>query len=73
MHPSGLRYRIWIESAEAELFQLVVERPGSGLGLPFVARVVQAHGGALHIDSTLGRGTVVRMSFPVAVDGNRSR
>jgi two-component system, NtrC family, sensor histidine kinase HydH len=38
---------------------------GSGLGLAFVARVARAHGGELEVDTTLGRGTAVRMTFPV--------
>jgi two-component system, NtrC family, sensor histidine kinase HydH len=38
---------------------------GSGLGLAFAARVARAHGGKLEIDTTLGRGTAVRLSFPV--------
>jgi len=38
---------------------------GFGLGL-FIARaIVEAHGGTLRIDSTLGRGTTVRITLPV--------
>lgn len=39
---------------------------GSGLGLAFVRRVVEAHEGSVAIDSTLGRGTVVRLELPAA-------
>ena len=38
---------------------------GTGLGLPLVARVVAAHAGTLDIRSEPGRGTTVRLSFPV--------
>jgi CheY-like chemotaxis protein len=37
---------------------------GTGLGLPMVYGVVQRHGASLDIDSTPGRGTTVRLSFP---------
>jgi signal transduction histidine kinase len=37
---------------------------GSGLGLAFVRRVAEAHGGAVALSSGAGRGTRVRMTFP---------
>src|SRR5262249_44390440 len=39
---------------------------GTGLGLAIVKHIVQAHGGQLAIESTLGQGTIVRVYFPVA-------
>ncbi|MEJ7729080.1 MAG: ATP-binding protein [Polyangiaceae bacterium] len=39
---------------------------GTGLGLAIVARIIDAHGGELVIDSTAGAGTVVRVLLPCA-------
>jgi signal transduction histidine kinase len=38
---------------------------GSGLGLAFVKRVAEAHGGSVQLSSTLGRGTSVRLCLPL--------
>ncbi|MBY0455719.1 MAG: HAMP domain-containing histidine kinase [Gemmataceae bacterium] len=39
---------------------------GTGLGLAVALRIASALGGALHIDSALGRGTRVRITLPSA-------
>ena len=41
------------------------ERGGTGLGLSIVKHLVHAHGGELHIESELGRGTTVRFTLPI--------
>jgi two-component system phosphate regulon sensor histidine kinase PhoR len=42
------------------------ELGGTGLGLAIVKHIVQAHGGALRIDSELGKGTCVHVYLPAA-------
>jgi len=43
---------------------------GSGLGLPLTRALIALHGGAFRIESTLGVGTTVYLTFPAArVDG----
>lgn len=38
---------------------------GAGLGLALVQRIVQAHGAQITVDSVLGEGTTVNVTFPV--------
>lgn len=42
------------------------EKQGLGLGLSFVAWIVQVHGGTIEVDSKLGSGTRFRIVFPSA-------
>jgi two-component system phosphate regulon sensor histidine kinase PhoR len=42
------------------------ELGGTGLGLAIVKHLVQAHGGALRIESEPGKGTTVRFTLPAA-------
>jgi signal transduction histidine kinase len=39
---------------------------GTGLGLPIVQRIVEAHGGEVAIDSTRDAGTTITLSVPIA-------
>ena len=40
------------------------ETGGTGLGLALVKALTELHGGAVTLDSKLGRGTCVRVVFP---------
>jgi signal transduction histidine kinase len=41
-----------------------VEGHGTGLGLPIVKGLIEAHGGSLHVESAPGRGSKIWVSFP---------
>jgi len=40
--------------------------PGVGLGLPIVELIARVHGGKVDIDSTVGQGTAVQVTLPLA-------
>ena len=42
------------------------DRRGAGLGLPIAKGIVEAHGGHLWVESTLGRGSIFFFSLPTA-------
>lgn len=50
--------------------QGVQERPGSGLGLSIVKRVIESSGGTITVDSQLGRGTTFRTRLRLADQGH---
>ena len=45
------------------------KKEGTGLGLTSAFWIIQRHGGYLEIESTQGMGTMVRVSLPLALDG----
>ncbi len=52
----------------AKAFQerFTTKKSGHGFGLVVCKRIVENHGGALHIDSEQGRGTTITVDFPLA-------
>ena len=38
--------------------------PGAGLGLSIVRGIVEAHGGQIHVETTLGRGSTFHVELP---------
>lgn len=54
--PEDLKNKIFDKSA--------AENRSRGLGLPIVKQIVEAHGGAIALESESGKGTVVRFSLP---------
>jgi signal transduction histidine kinase len=44
-----------------------VAQPGTGLGLTIVKRIVERHGGSIHVDSCEGAGSTFVVTLPVAV------
>jgi signal transduction histidine kinase len=52
----------------AKLFQVFFStKPGgSGLGLPTVRKIVEAHGGTVQVQSAPGKGTRFTISIPAA-------
>ena len=47
------------------------EQGGTGLGLAISDRIVRDHGGSMVFESTPGKGTTVRVTFPLASQGPR--
>ncbi len=42
---------------------------GAGLGLPLARKIMEKHGGRLHIESRPGKGTCVTLTLPLRQDG----
>jgi two-component system NtrC family sensor kinase len=56
------------EETRAQMFEPFFTRKtrGTGLGLAVTRRIVDSHGGVIHIDSAEGRGTTFTVEFPIA-------
>ena len=56
--PEHLRDKVF------ETFQSHGKEGGTGLGLSMARRIVEAHGGKMRLDSTVGSGTTIRIVIP---------
>jgi signal transduction histidine kinase len=45
---------------------------GTGLGLAITRKIIEGHGGTLHIESTIGQGTTVTIRLPQPQPGGNS-
>lgn len=63
------------DETRAQMFEPFFTRKtrGTGLGLAVTRRIVESHGGVIHIDSATGRGTTFTVEFPVAEEGDLSQ
>ncbi|MGN6475536.1 MAG: sensor histidine kinase [Mycobacteriales bacterium] len=59
------------DETRAQMFEPFFTRKtrGTGLGLAVTRRIVDSHGGVIHIDSAVGKGTTFTVEFPVAEEG----
>ncbi len=53
---------IWDVMIQAERFKY--EQQGAGMGLPITRQIMMLHGGSVAVDSEVGKGTVVTLTFP---------
>jgi signal transduction histidine kinase len=63
--------------AQGRIFEPFYRAPdakasGAGIGLATVARIVQAHGGCIEVESEVGRGTIFRVQLPMPSEAERS-
>jgi PAS domain S-box-containing protein len=67
--PEDFREAIWRRFERYEQHALVMDVPGTGLGLPIVKELVSMHHGDVWFESELNKGTTFYISLPVDQSG----
>ncbi len=49
---------------------LLSERSGAGLGLAFCKKIIEAHKGRISVESTVGEGSIFKITLPKSQSGN---
>ncbi len=52
-------------------YYMTREQGGTGLGLTIVKKIVELHHGTIKVESEVGKGTIFRMTFPRAINGEK--
>ncbi len=64
--PADKLDKIWQRFYQADPSRTNAQRSGSGLGLPMVKWIVQAHGGSIEVKSTPGTGSCFTFRLPLS-------
>ncbi|NDJ59621.1 MAG: GAF domain-containing protein [Chloroflexi bacterium] len=64
--PEDFQSRIWDRFERYEEHALVMDVPGTGLGLPIVKTLVEMHRGKIWFDSEVNRGTTFYLLLPIS-------
>lgn len=62
-----------LQSSMFEPFVSTKGEKGTGLGLWIVKGIVENHTGRIHVRSTVGKGTVFKVAFPIVLDAVAAR
>ena len=63
--PNEFKDRIWERFGRYEEHALVMDVPGTGLGLPIVKSLVEMHNGNIWFESESGKGTTFYVTLPI--------